>query len=233
MPQHDGLDELLTVREHLSVYARVKGVPSAELGDNIATAMALTDLTAYADRAAGALSGGNKRKLSLALALMGNPRLYLLDELSSGVDAMTKRVLWKTLRRVGHGRAILMTTHSMEEVDALAGRLAIQSGRLLAIGTVASLRERYPCYEIQLAAQLGADAHQLADFVHAHFPHARASDAASSRFEVPLDAGTTVASIYTSLHNDAAGRASAGVLDYVVQPISLEALFLRIVRGET
>ena len=235
VPQHDGLDDNLTVHEHLFTYARVKGVPRREIPRNIDLAVRLTDLEQFCNRKAGALSGGNKRKLCLAIALMGNPAIYMLDELGSGVDAMTKRVLWKTLRRVARGRAILMTTHSMEEVDALADRLAIQAGRLLAVGTVDELRSTRPYYEVQLSTRPlpGVDdpqqARMVRDFVLHLFPTASESDAASARFEVPLQ-GTTLASIYRRLHLDAEGRQAAGISDYIVQPISLEALFLHVVR---
>lgn len=81
--------------------------------------MELTGITKYKDVRASDLSGGTARKLSLSIALIGNPKILLLDELSSGVDSHTKRTLWKTLIRVAEGRSTLLTTHSMEEVEAL------------------------------------------------------------------------------------------------------------------
>jgi len=104
-------------------------------------------LDSYGDRMAEALSGGNKRKLSLGIALMGNPTVILLDEPSSGMDAAAKRVMWKTLAAVIPGRSLILTTHSMEEADALASRVGILAKRMLALGTGDHLRrthgERY------------------------------------------------------------------------------------------
>lgn len=92
---------------------------------------------------ASKLSGGNKRKLSLAVALIGNPSVLLLDEPSSGMDAFAKRLMWRTLAAVAPGRATVLTTHSMEEADALAGRAGILARKMRALGTVAHLRGRY------------------------------------------------------------------------------------------
>lgn len=84
---------------------------------------------------AAKLSGGNKRKLSLAIALMGNPSVLLLDEPSSGMDVCAKRVMWRTLASVVPGRSLVLTTHSMEEADALADRAGIMGKKMLALGT--------------------------------------------------------------------------------------------------
>ncbi|OIW35226.1 P-loop containing nucleoside triphosphate hydrolase protein [Coniochaeta ligniaria NRRL 30616] len=140
-PQFDALD-LLTARQHLEFYARIKGV-----ADPVAQAdllMAKVDLSQHASRLARHLSGGNRRKLSLAIALTGNPDVLVLDEPSSAMDAAAKRLMWQVLADIAPGRSLLLTTHSMEEADALATRAAILSrGRLLAVGTTQVLRERY------------------------------------------------------------------------------------------
>jgi len=105
--------------------------------------MRAVGLEPYADRMAAKLSGGNKRKLSLGMALTGNPSVLLLDEPSSGMDAASKRVMWRTLASVVHGRSIVLTTHSMEEADALAKRAGIMAGRMLALGTTDYLRRKH------------------------------------------------------------------------------------------
>ncbi|KAM3494355.1 hypothetical protein MY3957_002363 [Beauveria namnaoensis] len=139
-PQVDALDAM-TVREHLEFYARVRGIPDIE--HNVSAIMAAVGLGAFETRMAHNLSGGNKRKLSLGIALMGNPAVVLLDEPSSGLDAAAKRVMWKTLAATSRGRSILLTTHSMEEADALAGRAGILAGRMRALGTPDELRHRF------------------------------------------------------------------------------------------
>jgi ABC-type multidrug transport system ATPase subunit len=131
----------MTVIEHLEFYARIRGV--ADVKHNVTEVMGAVGLTTFQHRMATKLSGGNKRKLSLGIALMGNPLVLLLDEPSSGMDAASKRVMWKTLASVVPGRSIVLTTHSMEEADALATRAGIMAKRMLALGTTDYLRKKY------------------------------------------------------------------------------------------
>lgn len=139
-PQFDAMDQM-TVREHLEFYAKVRGIPDVEY--NVKAVLQAVGLSTFSTRMANALSGGNKRKLSLGIALMGNPTVVLLDEPSSGLDAASKRIMWKTLAATVPGRSILLTTHSMEEADALAGRAGILARRMLALGTPDDLRHRF------------------------------------------------------------------------------------------
>lgn len=139
-PQDDAIDNL-TVRQTLSFYASVKGLKN--VSGNVDKVLKALNIGIYEHLVVKALSGGTKRKLSVAIALLDNPRVLLLDEPSTGQDAGAKRVLWKTLQDVSKGRAILLTTHSMEEAEALASEVAIMGTRMLATGTLAQLQERY------------------------------------------------------------------------------------------
>ncbi|KLU92187.1 hypothetical protein MAPG_11133 [Magnaporthiopsis poae ATCC 64411] len=139
-PQFDAVDTM-TVLEHLRFYARVRGIPDVD--HNVEAVIKAVGLENFRDRQALALSGGNKRKLSLGIALMGNPSVVLLDEPSSGLDAAAKRIMWRTLAATAPGRSILLTTHSMEEADALAGRAGILARRMLAMGSADDLRQRF------------------------------------------------------------------------------------------
>jgi ATP-binding cassette subfamily A (ABC1) protein 3 len=140
-PQFDAMDTM-TVTEHLYFYARARGVPDP--ASSVNAILQATGLARFQTRLASKLSGGNKRKLSLGIALMGNPSVLLLDEPSSGMDAAAKRVMWRTLLGVAApGRALLITTHSMEEADKLATRVGIMKRKMLALGTVGQLGEQY------------------------------------------------------------------------------------------
>ena len=139
-PQFDAIDQM-TVAEHLRFYAMARGV--ADVDHNVSEIVEAVGLGAFKYRMAGKLSGGNKRKLSLGIALMGNPSVLLLDEPSSGMDAASKRVMWQTLNAVTAGRALVITTHSMEEADALADRAGIMAKKMLALGTSDFLRKKY------------------------------------------------------------------------------------------
>ncbi len=105
-PQFDALD-LLTARQHLEFYARIRGV--GDIQRNVEAIMQRVGLAPHADKAAAKLSGGNKRKMSLAIALIGNPDVLILDEPSSAMDAAAKRVMWKLLAEVAPGRSVLLT----------------------------------------------------------------------------------------------------------------------------
>ena len=134
--------DTMTVTEHLDFYARARGVSEPKM--SVEAILKATSLAPYHNRLASTLSGGNKRKLSLGIALMGNPSVLLLDEPSSGMDAAAKRVMWRTLLGVAApGRALLITTHSMEEADKLATRVGIMKRRMLALGTVSDLGEQF------------------------------------------------------------------------------------------
>ncbi|RYP82300.1 hypothetical protein DL769_001702 [Monosporascus sp. CRB-8-3] len=192
-PQFDALD-MLTVREHLAFYARCKGLPDAKA--TAARAMAQVGIAGHADKMAAKLSGGNKRKLSLAIALLGDPPVLLLDEPSSAMDAASKRALWRTLEAVSPGRSVLLTTHSMEEADALAGRAAIVAGRLLAVGSTRELRRAHSNeYHVHLVLRTAPlspaeEMRRVADWVGAAFAGVRFEGrnlGGQVRFTVPAD----------------------------------------------
>jgi ATP-binding cassette subfamily A (ABC1) protein 3 len=155
-PQFDAMDTM-TVTEHLYFYARARGVPDPK--SSVDAILQATGLHRFEHRLASKLSGGNKRKLSLGIALMGNPSVLLLDEPSSGMDAAAKRVMWRTLLGVAApGRALLITTHSMEEADKLATRVGIMKRKMLALGTVADLGEQYgDAWVVQLVLKSAPD----------------------------------------------------------------------------
>ena len=110
-PQFTAIDIQLSVREHLRVYGKLKGLKGGrELDESVDSIMKMTSLDLYADRLACKLSGGNQRKLALAISLLGNPPVILIDEFSTGVDAKMKRDMWQVLRTVSVGKAIVITT---------------------------------------------------------------------------------------------------------------------------
>ena len=146
-PQFDALLDLLSVREHLQLYARIKGIDEGALPGVVADALRDFDLGEYADKLAGSLSGGNKRKTSVACALIGAPPIVFLDEASTGVDPVARRKLWTIISRISTTQrlcTIILTTHSMEEVEALCTRIGIMvGGRLRCLGSAQHLRSTH------------------------------------------------------------------------------------------
>ena len=147
----DALLELLTTREHLDLYARIKGVPESELRDTVDEQLRRMDLVEYANKKAGSLSGGNKRKLSVAIALIGPgnvpPPILFLDEPSTGMDPVARRFMWKVISEVAtrdKQTSIILTSHAMEEVEALCTRVGIMvGGRLQCLGSVQHLKNKF------------------------------------------------------------------------------------------
>ncbi|GAW22798.1 hypothetical protein ANO14919_123410 [Xylariales sp. No.14919] len=253
-PQFDALD-LLTVREHLSFYSRAKGIRDVKA--EVAYVMSKVGITAHADKLAANLSGGNKRKLSLGIALVGNPPVLLLDEPSSAMDAASKRVLWKTLEAVAPGRSVIITTHSMEEADALATRAAILAKRLLAIGTTEALRKthsnEYHVHLILKSAPLSTpeEMQEIAGWVRDTFPGAKFEDenlGGQVRFLVPVDSkvpnlplksqhapsgeieGPTPSFTRYLIETLEARKEELGLDCYSISAATMESVFLRVVK---
>lgn len=144
-PQFDALIERLTGREMLTMYAHLRGVPPEKVKDLVSTTIQHLHLSKWADKLCGDYSGGNKRKLSTAIALVGNPPIVFLDEPTTGMDPVARRFLWDSLMTVMKGgRSIVLTSHSMEECEALCTRLAIMvNGQFKCLGSTQHLKSRY------------------------------------------------------------------------------------------
>ncbi|XP_029955495.1 retinal-specific phospholipid-transporting ATPase ABCA4-like [Salarias fasciatus] len=144
-PQFDAMDELLTGREHLHLYARLRGVPEYEISRVADWAIQKLGLSEYAGHSAGTYSGGNRRKLSTAIAMIGCPALVLLDEPTTGMDPLSRRFLWNSIMSVIQDRrAVVLTSHSMEECEALCTRLAIMvNGSFKCLGTIQHLKYKF------------------------------------------------------------------------------------------
>ncbi|XP_066512665.1 retinal-specific phospholipid-transporting ATPase ABCA4-like [Hoplias malabaricus] len=144
-PQFDAIDELLTGREHLYLYARLRGVPEREICRVAEWGIEKLGLSEYAGQCAGTYSGGNKRKLSTAIAMIGCPPLVLLDEPTTGMDPHSRRFLWNAIMSIiRDGRAVVLTSHSMEECEALCTRLAIMvNGTFKCLGTIQHLKYKF------------------------------------------------------------------------------------------
>ena len=143
-PQHDILYDELTSREHLQLYGALKGVASAELRVAIPQLLEGVTLVHVADKMAGSYSGGMKRRLSVAVSLTGEPKVVVLDEPTTGMDPMNRRFVWERIRQVKKDRSVLLTTHSMEEADALGDRIGIMSsGQLVALGSSIHLKNKF------------------------------------------------------------------------------------------
>jgi ABC-2 type transport system ATP-binding protein len=141
--QEAALDSILTGREHLLLQATLQGIPSAERKQRAAALLERVGLTEAADRRVGGYSGGMKRRLDLALALVHSPRILFLDEPTTGLDPQSRAALWSEVARLAHdeGMTVFLTTQYLEEADVLADRIGIiDRGKIVAEGTPAQLK---------------------------------------------------------------------------------------------
>ena len=140
--QFDSLDPDFSCAENLRVFGRYFGLKGAAMAQRIAPLLEFAALTAKADARPGELSGGMRRRLSLARALVNDPRLLLLDEPTTGLDPQARHLMWERLQQLLQGgKAILLTTHFMDEAERLCSRLLVvlDHGRKIAEGTPRAL----------------------------------------------------------------------------------------------
>lgn len=145
-PQHDLLWESLTGREHLLFYGRLKNLKGDALKQAVEESLKSVNLFhgGVGDKISGKYSGGMKRRLSVAISLIGDPKVVYMDEPSTGLDPASRNNLWNVVRRAKQDRAIILTTHSMEEAEVLCDRLGIfVDGSLQCIGNPKELKARY------------------------------------------------------------------------------------------
>lgn len=143
-PQHDVLFDLLTPEEHLDIFYEFKGADKSNKKTEIEKLLVDIGVADKRKNYAYQLSGGNKRKLSVAIALCGGSKFVLLDEPSSGLDIQARRQLWNMLREYKKDKIILLTTHYMDEADILGDRIGIMTGgKMTALGSSMFLKNRF------------------------------------------------------------------------------------------
>ena len=142
-PQETAVAQNLTVKENLALMCGVHGFSKENTASKIAALTDQFDLHAILNKNAGKLSGGWQRRLSIAMALTSEPEILFLDEPTLGLDVIARSELWDTIRALKENTTIILTTHYMEEAEALSDRIGImKNGRLLALGTADELKAR-------------------------------------------------------------------------------------------
>jgi len=146
-PQFDAIFLYMTVYENLEFYSRIKGVAPEKLKDVVTAMIESMTLTKYTDKVAGRLSGGNKRKLSVAISMICNPPIVLLDEPSTGMDPEARRFMWAVIHKLttkSESNSVIMTTHAMDEAETLCKRIGIMvNGEFVCLGSCNYVKETY------------------------------------------------------------------------------------------
>ena len=215
VPQFDNLDPDFTVEENLLVFGRYFSMPAAAARAKVPALLDFAGLAGRGDARISALSGGMKRRLTLARALVNDPQLLVLDEPTTGLDPQARHLIWERLRRLTQeGKTLVLTTHFMEEAERLCDRLAIMDrGRLIVTGTP---RELIAAHIEPQVVEVHGNGYE-AWMQHARSLAPRVERAGDTVFVYAAD----VAPVLADLH----GR---GDLSYLHRPASLEDVFLKL-----
>ncbi|KAJ4824173.1 hypothetical protein Tsubulata_111903 [Turnera subulata] len=231
-PQHDLLWETLTGREHLLFYGRLKKLKGSALKRAVEESLKSVNLFhgGVADKKVKAYSGGMKRRLSVAISLIGDPKVVYMDEPSTGLDPASRSSLWNILKQAKKDRAIILTTHSMEEAEHLCDRLGIfVDGSLQCIGNPNELKSRYGGSFIFTMTTSVDDEQGVVSIVQGLSPNAERTYhmAGTQKFEMPKHE-VRIADVFNAVE-DAKSRFT--VFAWGLSDTTLEDVFIKVASG--
>ncbi|KAL2915617.1 hypothetical protein HK105_204802 [Polyrhizophydium stewartii] len=228
-PQHDILFDDLTAREHIELYAGLKGVPKSQLKALIDERLYAVRLHTVADVRAGTYSGGMKRRLSLVISTIGDPKIIFLDEPTTGMDPVNRRHVWSFIEKLKRNRVIILTTHSMEDADVLGDRIAVMcKGRLRAINNSIALKSKFGTgYRISVVTHQ-AQADQVKSIVQRMVPGAHLDDdsAGALIYRFPATSMGAIPGFVKWLEQNKNGL----VKSWGISQSTLEEVFLKLIR---
>ncbi|MBZ3879692.1 ATP-binding cassette sub-family A member 3, partial [Sciurus carolinensis] len=229
-PQFDALLSFMTGRETLVMYARIRGIPERHIRSCVEQILEDLVMFMYADKLVKTYSGGNKRKLSTAIALIGDPAVIFLDEPSTGMDPVARRLLWDTVARAREsGKAIVITSPGMEECEALCTRLAIMvQGQFKCLGSPQHLKSKFGSgYSLRVKVRSEGQQEALKEFkafVDLTFPGSVLEDEHQGMVHYHLPGGDLSWGKVFGILEQAKKKYS--LEDYSVNQVSLEDIFL-------
>merc|ERR1711968_242469 len=230
-PQHDILCNGLTGTHHLNFFGRLKGFSGKTLTSMTKKALASVNLAKAGRRKAGGYSGGMKRRLSVANALVGGPEIVYMDEPSTGLDPASRRQLWDVISKAKTGKSMILTTHSMEEADVLCDRLAIMAdGKLQCIGRSFQLKRRFGkgyTFTLTLHDKSDEASKGLETYIKSLFPSAALISepiGGTSKFEISRDE-VVLSKVFSRLQQDMKAQ---GIVDWGLTETTLEEVFLKL-----
>ncbi|NXV83242.1 ABCA1 protein, partial [Atlantisia rogersi] len=239
-PQFDAVNELLTGREHLEFFALLRGVPEKEVCKVGEWAIRKLGLVKYGEKYAGNYSGGNRRKLSTAIALIGGPPVVFLDEPTTGMDPKARRFLWNcALSVIKEGRSVVLTSHRqaaahMEECEALCTRMAIMvNGRFRCLGSVQHLKNRFgDGYTIVVRiAGANPDLKPVEEFFGHAFPGSVLKEKHRNMLQYQLPSSpSSLARIFSILSQN---KKRLHIEDYSVSQTTLDQVFVNFAKDQS
>lgn len=232
-PQFDILFDLLTPREHLKLFCMFKGVDPSIVDDEIEKTLKDVDLVTKSNAFSKTLSGGQKRKLSVGIAMVGGSRLVLLDEPTSGMDLTARRKIWDMLKNNKQNRILILTTHFMDEADILGDRIAIMAGGLIkCCGSSLFLKKRFGVGYNLIIAKVNKDPNpEIDNFIMSKIPTAIKLSEVSSEvtYQIPQGESDKFENFFTELD---ASLGDLRIKSYGVGVTTLEEVFLRVGKDE-
>ncbi|GAU94869.1 hypothetical protein RvY_06575 [Ramazzottius varieornatus] len=232
-PQHDVLFNDFTVREHIEFYARLKGFSDKDARKEYERIVDNIGLRSQANVCADSLSGGQKRRLSIAVAIVGDPKVLILDEPTSGVDPYSRRFLWDLIREFKKGRCVILTTQSMQEADVFADRKLIFShGRLRCAGTSLFLKNRFGLgYHLNMAVERDFKDREIEEFVQARISNAKVARVHGGEisFTLPKETSIEFPKLFTDLDLN---LSELRVRSYGVSLTTMEEIFLKLAEDD-
>ncbi|XP_062976121.1 ATP-binding cassette sub-family A member 10-like [Elgaria multicarinata webbii] len=232
-PQFNVQFEFLTVKENLKTFAKIKGIPSKDVDNEVQKLLTLMDINAIQDSQANRLSGGQKRKLALGITFLGDPQVLLLDEPTAGLDPYSRHKVWTLLNERKAGRVTLFTTQFMDEADILADRKAfISHGRLICAGSSLFLKKKWGIgYHLRMHVNESCDSERTTSLVKQYIPDAKLSGQRENelRYTLPLQKVDKFPALFCDMDR----QTDLGIVNYGVTMTTLEDVFLKVEGNET
>ncbi|NXN25552.1 ABCAA protein, partial [Nycticryphes semicollaris] len=227
-PQFNIQFEVLTVKENLKTFAEIKGIKSKDVEREVRNIVELLDISGIQDTQAEKLSGGQKRKLSIGIAMLGNPQFLFLDEPTAGLDPLSRHQVWSLLKEHRAGRVILFSTQFMDEADILADRKAfISRGRLKCVGSSLFLKKKWGIgYHLRIHVSESCDLENVTSLVKWYIPNVIFSGHSQYelRYKLPLENVNKFPDLFSGLDS----CSNQGIINYGVSMTTLEDVFLRL-----
>ncbi|XP_036263595.1 ATP-binding cassette sub-family A member 9 isoform X7 [Pipistrellus kuhlii] len=227
-PQFNVHFDILTVKENLRLFAKIKGIPPLEVDQEVQRILLEMDIQNIQDNPAQHLTEEQKRKLTFGIAILGDPKVLLLDEPTAGLDPFSRQQVWSFLKERKADRVILLSTNSMDEADILADRKVIMSnGRLKCAGSSGFLKRKWGLgYHLSLYRNEICDPERITSFINHHVSDAKLNIESKEKLVYTLPAEST--DKFPDLFSDLDKGSVQGVVSYDISVSTLSEVFMKV-----